>query len=395
MNVELEAWAQAPVSAEIATAVAGSPLAEVRLVGDRWHLAAGSSVGVSVGRGWELRVHPRIPIPKLLFLLAYAQDQRGWRADPASFGVERDLLSAVANGFSVHALRALERGLLRSYVTLEERRFDLRGRLRFAEQIARSPGLPTPLEVAFDEYTADVAENRLLKSATELLLRLPRLPAPSLARLHRVDALLDEVRIVRDPRQFEIPRITRLNARYEPALVLAKLILTHSSITALSGHVSSASFIFDMNRVFEDFVSTALREALRRHGGDVRFQASSHLDADPQPSLLIRPDITWWRDGRCLAVVDAKYKSIANASMPNADAYQMLAYCIAHRQRRGFLIYAHDAGERPRVHTIRHSGHVIDVRTLDVSLEPDAVLEQVEALAGELARSDAPLVSAA
>jgi 5-methylcytosine-specific restriction enzyme subunit McrC len=386
--VEVEAWSDTPVrlEPELAALVATSPLAEVRLAEppDGWSLVTGSSVGVTVGDGWELRVHPRIAIPRLLFLLAYAHDQRGWRDVTAGFGAETDLLSAVAVGFSLHASRAVERGPIRSYVSFDERRPDLRGRVRFGDQIARVPGLPMPLEVTFDDHTADVQENRMLRSASEILLRLPRVAPSARARMLRVDRVLEEVRVLRDPRDFTVPRITRLNARYEPALVLAKLVLDHMSVTARSGNVSSATFEFDMNRVFEDFVSSGLREALRRHGGEVRFQEHGQLAVGP--GLPIKPDVTWWSRGRCVAVIDAKYKSIANATMPNSDAYQMLAYCIAHRRRRGFVVYAHDSGERVRRHTIRNSGHVIDVRTLDVAMPPSELLEAVATLAGEIAR---------
>jgi 5-methylcytosine-specific restriction endonuclease McrBC regulatory subunit McrC len=83
-----------------------------------------------------------------------------------------------------------------------------------------------------------------------------------------------------------------------------------------------------MNEVFESFVYTALREALSRYGGDIRHHAIDHLDA-AEEAFRVEPDITWWSGGRCRAVIDAKYKSLVGAkTMPNADAYQMLAYCI-------------------------------------------------------------------
>lgn len=388
MIIEAEAWSEKLVrlEPEHAGAIARSPLIELRLVQppDQWRMVAGSSVGVTVGEEWELRVVPRITIPRLLFLLAYAHDQSGWSEVMAGFGVERDLLSAVAVGFSMHAWRAVERGAIRNYVSFDEQRPDLRGRIRFADQLARIPGLPMPLEVTFDEYTADVQENRLLRSASEIMLRLPRIATSARARLLRVERALEEASVLRDPREFVVPRTTRLNERYEPALVIAKLVLDHMSVTTKSGNVSSATFVFDMNRVFEDFVSVALREGLRPYGGHVGFQRGSHLDVGH--ALPIRPDITWGSVGRPLAVIDAKYKSIANATMPNADAYQMLAYCIAYKRPSGFVVYAHDSGEQPRQHTIRHSGHVIDVRTLDVSKEPDELLDDVAGLAEDIAQ---------
>src|SRR5919198_868544 len=52
-----------------------------------------------------------------------------------------------------------------------------------------------------------------------------------------------------------------------------------------------------MNRVFEDFLSIALTEALRAHGVSVRLQHTGrHLDHER--ALPLRPDITVWRAGR-------------------------------------------------------------------------------------------------
>lgn len=96
-----------------------------------------------------------------------------------------------------------------------------------------------------------------------------------------------------------------------------------------------------MNKVFENFVSTALTDALAPFGGAVRLQYSGrHLDRER--ALRLIPDITWWHHGRVRAIIDAKYKRLADARFPNADAYQMLAYCTGFALPQGYLIYARD-----------------------------------------------------
>ena len=99
-----------------------------------------------------------------MFLLGYAADPRGWRSSIASFGHERDFFSAIASGFAHHAYRALEPAPLRGYVTVDERSPTLRGRLRVADQMART--LPLPLEITYDDYTIDIPENRMLRGAS-------------------------------------------------------------------------------------------------------------------------------------------------------------------------------------------------------------------------------------
>jgi 5-methylcytosine-specific restriction enzyme subunit McrC len=383
--LELQAWTRAErrLSAEHAAALHGTGVVRVSPLGetDLWQLEPDSRVGVLVGNGWEVRIRPRLDIPCLYFLLAYAFDRDGWRNIEAEFAQAEDVVSALAAGFALHAERALHRGVLRGYVHVDEQRHDLRGRVRFADQLARVPGMALPLEVSYDDFVVDIPENRLVRTAAEVLLRVPRLPPAVRTRLMRIRALLEDVAIITDPRSAKAPPITRLNERYGAALALAELILHATSLNAERGEVSSASFVFDMNQVFEDFLTRALEDALRYRGGWLRPQYRTKL----APSIPVRPDITWWCNGRCRAVVDAKYKAIASDVMPNGDAYQMLAYCIALGIRRGFLVYAKQAGEHVADHVIRRHGYVISIRSIDVELKPEALLAQVDRLAEEIA----------
>ena len=386
--VSLRAWDDGvfDLTEEQAVAIEREELANV-LVGPSagtYRVKTGSRVGVIVGDDWEVRVSPKLDVPRLMFLLGYASDPRGWRNLVAGFEREDTLFEAIASGFSWHAWWAVERGLLRGYVPREERSPTLRGRVMFAAQIARGAGLATPTEIAYDDYTEDILENQLIKTATLLLLRLPRVPRDARRRLQRVRAALELVEPLADPRRFVFPRQTRLNAGYLPALRLAELILRASSTSALIGEFRSTTFVFDMNKVFEDFITTAYREAMRPYGGLVRDQVQLHsLDRDG--ALALRPDLSWWSGSRCLAILDAKYKAIDSGVMPNGDAYQMLAYLTAYGLRRGYLVYARDSGEMSRVHSIRNTQCEIVVRAIDVEQEPDVVLADVRDLAATVA----------
>lgn len=338
-----------------------------------------------VGEDWELRVRPRLRIPQLLFLLGYAHDPAGWRQQRAAFGHAEGLLGAMAEGFSHLALHALEGGVLHGYVLREDQVVQLRGRVRFAEQIARAGGMPLPTHVAYDDFTSDVLENRMLLTASLLLLRLPRITPSARRRLMRIRSVLLDVAPLTEWREIAAPPITRLNHRYGPALRLAEIVLHAASLTDAQGDTRSTTFVFDMNVIFEDFLTVAFREAMRAHGGVVKAQHRGFtLDEDGE--LALRPDLTWWVDGAVRAVLDAKYKAIDAGVMRNGDAYQMLAYCIAYGLPRGYLIYARDSGEVSRTHLIPRSGHRIVVSAIDVEQEPEAVLAEVAALAAAVLR---------
>lgn len=386
--VHLPAWSELVVelSGEQATAIEREELANV-LAGPTpgiWRVKTGSKVGVIVGEDWEVRVNPKLQVPHLMFLLAYAMDQRGWRNVVAGFEPEPDLFAAIASGFSWHATWAIDRSLLRGYLHRDERRVDVRGRVRFGDQIARAGGLPLPVEVSYDDFTEDILENRMLKTAALLLLRFPRVPAEARRRLQRVRSVLEAVETLADWRGVKAPPITRLNQGYASALRLAELVLSAASLGEQAGHVRSTTFVFDMNKVFEDFVTAAFRDSMRKHGGVVRDQVKAYsLDLERQ--LKLKPDLSWWDGSSCLAVLDAKYKAIDDGLMRHDDAYQLLAYCVSYGLPRGYLVYAKDSGAESRRHRLRNIDCEIVVTAVDIERKPEQVLAQVDALANRVA----------
>ena len=396
MRIDLTAWSERfeNLPAEVATALAQCDLLDVRIAEPpaRWRLVTDSRVGVMNVSDYEVRVAPKLAIPRLMFLLGYAADPFGWRELGPLFDAENDLFSAVAHGFALQAERALSPAPLRGYVVLEESATTLRGRVRMSDQLARRPGLPIPLELTYDDHLLNIPENQLIRGATDMLLRMQRVPKSVRQRLLRVRAALEEVKPKPPSPYVRAPEITRLNQRYAPVLTLAEWILRGTSISTSHGEVVSAAFVFDMNKVFEDFLSTALRVALERRGGRVQPQyARRYLDEAGR--IRLKPDITWWHEGACRAVIDAKYKALAVSGIPSADAYQMLAYCIAFGLGRGYLVYAKDTGQRQFEHVVRDLGTMIRVYSIDVECEPTEVLSQIDALAETIAADAYPLRS--
>ena len=82
-----------------------------------------------------------------------------------------------------------------------------------------------------------------------------------------------------------------------------------------------------MNRAFEDFVVTALRDALDL--SESRFRQGTAIYLDRGRHVRMRPDITWWEAGQCRFVGDVKYKRLEAEGIQHADLYQLLSYTIA------------------------------------------------------------------
>ncbi|WP_342781367.1 McrC family protein [Streptomyces roseicoloratus] len=350
-----------------------------------WRLRAGSRVGavtltVPGGEGVTVRITPKVPIARLLFLLGYSSDPRGWWDGTVELAAHDDLLPAFAHAVERRIDRALRQGLLQGYRTAEESSPVVRGRLRESEQIRRRFGMPVPAEVTYDEFTTDTTENRILRTAVDRLLRLPAVPRTVRTRLTHQRSRLADVTPLPPGRTLPAWRPTRLNARYHPALHLAETVLRGSSSEHLPGGLRMDGFLFDMNGVYEDFVCTALREAMRAFGGRSVLQARN-LHMDEGASIRLRPDFVWYGEaGAPEIVADAKYKARRKQGFPNADLYQLLAYCTALGLPEGHLVYA--KGNAPHTsHHVRHAGTVLHQHAVDLNQQPTELLAEIAALA--------------
>lgn len=360
---------------------AGGVLTGHRAAPGRWEIAPGTKVGVARAGDTTVWIRPKVPIGRILFLMGYARHP-GWRIDDVDLETVDDLLPALAEAFATQAEAAVERGLLQGYVEVDDQLTVLRGRLRDQEQLRRRFGIAVPLLVRYDDHTVDITENRLLRSATDLLLRVPGVAPKVRVRLRGLRQILGEVTPLARGVRLPAWQPTRLNQRYHVALWLAELLLRDNAVDQAPGAVRISGFLVDMAKVFEDFLTATLSRSLESRGYRCQPQDPHNLDVGGR--IGMKPDLVAYRGSRPAVVVDAKYKAEKPAGFPNADVYQLLAYCTALDLTEGHLVYA-KGNENPITHEIRNTAVTIHTHTLDLVSSPQALLAQVDKLAGLLA----------
>ena len=218
-----------------------------------YFLKASSYVGaVNIG-DLAITVRPKVPIDRVMFLITYAMDPRHWRRNSFQLEQADDLIEAVVLAFTHRTRQAIHRGLLRGYRSEEDALYEVRGQIRFGDQIGRRFDMPLPLEVAFDEYTEDIEKNRMLKTAIYRLGRtFVRSEGGTRCEVRSLRPAFSSVDLGQYRRGL-LPKVryTQLEEHYRPAVELAALIIENSSLELFHGKVTSASFFIDMNRVFE------------------------------------------------------------------------------------------------------------------------------------------------
>lgn len=357
----------------------------------RWRVEPHLLVGAVRVGDVELRIRPKLNPKRLLFLLGFSRREIRWQEEDVGAEPHEGLVPVIATLFVRAAVRALAGGPPRGFRRLEATLSTVRGRWRVGDQIRRRYGTAPPVEVSYETYTTDVPETRLLIAAARRLLELPDVPDDTRCDLRRLLRRLPPDAPNPSSGRESWSR-TRANARFHAVLDLAELIVADHSYELGDGRIRPDGFLVNMERLFEDFVFSALEGELRPYGGVLRQKRGPrhHLDADDRARIEL--DVGWYMpsagEERVVAIADAKYMDDWHA----AELYQQTAYCTALGLPRSHIVYA--AGDRPRtVYRVRNTDIEIVRHTLDLGQDIEGLRGQIAAIATEL-RQDAATVTA-
>jgi 5-methylcytosine-specific restriction enzyme subunit McrC len=290
-----------------------------------------------------------------------------------------EILEFVVSFFANLVERRIDQGLYRSYVERDDDLTTVRGRIAFAEDLRRNHVTRHRTYCRYDEFSWDVPENQVIRQVLHLLggwgfgkeLRL---------RLRGLDAALSEVTPTVLPLgSLDRFQYNRFNEDYRQMHRFCRLFLEGASLSEENGTFDFRTFLVDMDKLFERFVTQVLRE---RAGARVGVDDQVATQLGYEQKVPIRPDIVVSNGGRVGLVADCKYKRLEPGEFKNHDVYQMHAYCTAMGAQRGLLIYPVHATVVKDSVTIRNTDTTIRQATIDLGKEEIGKLdEECETLA--------------
>ena len=329
-------------------------------------LNSGSNVGVIVlPSGLRINCEPKIPISNLLYMLGVANQLPDLeREEPAGFQRIDQLFDLISAYFARLVEKRLRTGLFRKYTEVSENLPYVRGQILFREDMLRNSVLRNKVFCEFSEFTADVSENQIIRQVCRLLAGATK--AESLRnRFRQLDGRLGEI-TVGSFTSYEATKFNynRFNLDYENMHGLCALFIDQSSLSERQGAIQSGTFLMDMNKLFESFITQALIVRTPQ-GSQVSAQDRTHLDVERKVRLI--PDVVAYFGARPTKVLDCKYKIGSQDSFVNSDVYQVLAYTRSYNVREGLIVYPLSEVAFPESIKVRHDGPVI--RQLTVNLD--------------------------
>lgn len=187
--------------------------------------------------------------------------------------------------------------------------------------------------------------------------------------------------------------INRMNERFRPALDLAKLFLSGSTLQLTSNTFKTATFLIDMNNLFEDFIAKLVKQQADENSivytqGPHEYLVTGEIVSEesiPAKIFQMRPDITIANKLTNLNehVIDTKYKILDNQQrklgISQTDLYQMYAYSHKYKVKDITLLYPEQSDE-----SIGEKSYVLDdtctvhIRTINLNRDVRSHLANIK-----------------
>jgi len=141
----------------------------------------------------------------------------------------------------------------------------------------------------------------------------------------------------------------RLNIRYEPVFILAKMLMSGYSSTGSKGNNKSFSILFKMEEVFERYIGNLIYRNVTDsivYTQHCKYKLMINEGKDTGVFKLV-PDIVIENNGKQNLILDTKWKRIYSSSnrhgVKREGLYQMYAYLTRYHDAKSvILLYPHN-----------------------------------------------------
>ena len=286
---------------------------------------------------------------RLLEMLSkvYKLDVKSLSDAPQQPNANSPILDVFIKRFLDEVDALLKRGLVKCYHKEEGNRKALRGKLLLGEQLRRNFIHKERFYLQYNTYDYEHVMNCLLRQALEVAASVTQniyLRGRATSTLFNFPELKE---IVVTPELFDSLVFDRKTDDYQMAIKLARLLLLHSVPNRVGKGDKILALMFDMNKLWEEYVYIMLRNQLWEQY-DVREQESKEFWKQESKgfrkqdglSRHIIPDIVIRKQNasNVIAILDTKWKR-PDQTPSVGDLHQMFAYAKMFKTEKVALIY--------------------------------------------------------
>lgn len=270
---------------------------------------------------------------------------------------QNPILEFFISTFVEKLLLLVRHGLPKSYQFFEDDLTKVRGSLNVVRQFTSNLVNPSKIACQFDELSNDIVLNQKMKATIKLLYIHTKCAENKKKLRHLLLLYFDISDIQLSIIRKEKVSLDRTNSNWHWILKLADLLLASMFQTTFGGTNSGYSFLFDMSKLFEDYIGKKLKNVAKRNAIVVKTQSEGmeyldfidNISGRKQFGTKIIPDIVESSDDGTVHIIDTKWKHLKynksddKLNVSQRDIYQMLSYGLLHNARKMTILYPHSS----------------------------------------------------
>ena len=325
---------------------------------------ATSYVGVIKHKKLHLQILPKLICDKddrqnilqnLIFMLSYTRKLEIKNTNDTKLSAAKNpFIEILIREYANSLFGCLKRLTPKNYVCEEDNLPYLKGKIKFAENIRHNSCNQAKFYCQYDEFSENNALNQLFLFVSECLYNISG-DSHNRKILKFIINYYSDVELVRFDK-FKAAKImlSRNQQLFKKPFSLAKMFVEKTSVDLTKNRFESITMLWDMNKLFEEFVFEIMKKYEHETGFNFTFQKPKSLliTADGDRKRDTKVDIMAERTSgdKEKIIIDTKYKKFEGIDdFSNADVYQVSTYCILHNAKHAILIYPQWGNKPPEI----------------------------------------------
>ncbi len=310
-------------------------------------IKAKSFVGVIKYKNIQLEILPKLISENdneseiwnnLIFMLSYTKNLDIKTSDSAKLSqTSNPFLEVLIREYANSLFDSLKRLTPKNYIREEENLNYLKGKLKFTENIKYNCTNQAKFYCEYDEFSEDCILNQLLYYVANCLYNISN-DSKNKSKLKLIIDYFYDIKLIRfDTYKCEKIKLTRNQQMFEKPFKLAKMFISNSSVDLSKNKFENITFLWDMNKLFEEFVYQLIKRKLPEYNPKSQNKKSllQLSNKNTYVDIMIKDEI----------IIDTKYKKFEKfCDVSNNDIFQVTSYSLIHDNsekniKRAILLY--------------------------------------------------------
>lgn len=363
----------------------------------RHGIIAKSWVGVIKYKKHQFQILPKLIcdngnteniLKNLIFMLSYTKKLDIRISDTAKLSNSKNpFIELLIREYAKSLFECLKRITPKKYVREEDNLNYLKGKIKFTENIRYNCSNQAKFYCEYDEYSENNILNQLFLFVSTCLYNISN-DSYNKKTLKFIINYYADIKLIRFDR-FKTGKIklSRNQELFKKPFNLAKMFIEKTSVDLSKNKFENITLIWDMNKLFEEFVFEIMKKNESELGWKFTAQKCKKLligDENKKRNTYV--DIFAEKDNDKI-IIDTKYKIFKGIDdFSNADVFQVSTYCLLHNTNNAILLYPRYDEEKPIILNYclktEDKNYKINFRT--VNLKYDNLKNELESIKNEI-----------